>query len=83
MQFNKAKSTDTEAAFLDLFLLLSNGFVSSNIYDKRVDLDFGIVKFPLFWMVKFLVSLPMVFTFLNLFGLLEYNWLTAMFVTKR
>ena len=69
--------------FYICFLLISNGFVSSNIYDKRVDFDFGIVKFPIFRMVKFLVPLPMVFTFLNLFGLPEYNWLTAMFVTKR
>ena len=40
------KSTsDTEAPFLDLHLSISNGFVSSKIYDKR-DLDFDTVNFP-------------------------------------
>ena len=37
---------DTEAPFLDLHLSISNGFVSSKIYDKRDDFDFDIVKFP-------------------------------------
>ena len=36
----------TEAPFLDLHLSISNGFVSSKIYDKRDDLDFDIVNFP-------------------------------------
>ena len=31
---------------MDLHLLISNGFVSSKIYDKRDDLDFDIVSFP-------------------------------------
>ena len=39
-------TTDTEAAILDLHLSISNGFVSSKIYDKRDDFDFDIVKFP-------------------------------------
>ena len=34
--------------FLDLHLSISNGFVSSKIFDTRVDFDFGIVNFP-FW----------------------------------
>ena len=46
LQFNKANSTDTEAAFLDLHVLVSNGFASSKIYDKRDDFDFDIVTFP-------------------------------------
>ena len=32
--------------FLDLHLIISNGFVSSKIYDKRDDFDFDIVNFP-------------------------------------
>ena len=40
---NKDSFTDTEAAFLDLRLLISNGFVSSKIYDKRYDFVFDIL----------------------------------------
>ena len=43
---NKANTSDTEAPFLDLHLSISNGFVSSKIYDKRDDFDFDIVNFP-------------------------------------
>ena len=43
---NKAKTSDTEAPFLNLHLSISNGFVSSKIYDKRDDFDFDIVNFP-------------------------------------
>ena len=43
---NKANTSDTEALFLDLHLSISNGFVSSKIYDKRDDFDFDIVNFP-------------------------------------
>ena len=46
LQLNKANSTDTEAPFLDLHLSIANGFVSSKMYDKRDDFDFGIVNFP-------------------------------------
>ena len=46
MQLNKAKTSDTEAPFLDLHLSIFNGFVSSKIYDKRDDFDFDIVNFP-------------------------------------
>ena len=35
MQLNKTNSTDTEAAFLDLHLLICNGLVSSNTDGKR------------------------------------------------
>ena len=45
-QVNKANTSDTEAPFLDLHLSISNGFVSSKIYDKRDDFDFDIVNFP-------------------------------------
>ena len=46
LQLNKANISDTEAPFLDLNLSVSNGFVSSKIYDKRDDFDFDIVIFP-------------------------------------
>ena len=46
MQLNKAYTSDTEAPFLDLHLYISNGFVSSKIYDKPNDFDFDIVNFP-------------------------------------
>ena len=45
LQLNKANTSDTEAPFLDLHLSISNGFVSSKIYDKRDDFDFNIVNF--------------------------------------
>ena len=48
LQLNKANTSDTETPFLDLHLSISNGFVSSKIYDKRDDLDFDIVNFLFF-----------------------------------
>ena len=46
LQLNKANTSDTETPFLDLHLSISNGFVSSKIYDKRDDFDFDIINFP-------------------------------------
>ena len=46
LQLNKAYTSDTKAAFLDLHLSISNDIVSTNIYDKRDDFDFEIVNFP-------------------------------------
>ena len=46
LQLNKANTSDTEAPFLDLHSSISNGLVSSKIYDKRDDFDFDIVNFP-------------------------------------
>ena len=46
LQLNKTNTSDTEALFLDLYLSISNGFVSSKIYDKHDDFDFDIVNFP-------------------------------------
>ena len=43
LQLNEA---DTEAPCLDLQLPISNGFVSSKMYDKCNDFDFDIVNFP-------------------------------------
>ena len=45
LQLNKSNTSDTEAPFLDLHLSISNGFVSSKIYDKFDDFDFDIVNF--------------------------------------
>ena len=46
LQLNKAKVSDAEAAFFDLHLSISDGFVKTKIYDKRDDFDFDIVNFP-------------------------------------
>ena len=46
LQINKANSSDTEAWFLDLNLSITNGIVSSKIYDKRDDFNFEIVNSP-------------------------------------
>ena len=46
LQLNKANHSDTEAAFLDLHLSISNDIVSTKIYDKRDYFDFEIVNFP-------------------------------------
>ena len=46
LQLNKANTSDTEAAFLDLHLSISNDIVFTKIYDKRNDFDFDIVNFP-------------------------------------
>ena len=46
LQLNKANTSDTGAPFFDLHLSISNGFVSSKIYDKRDDFDFDMVNFP-------------------------------------
>ena len=45
LQLNKANTSDTEAAFVDLHLSISNDIVSTKIYDKRHDFDFEIVNF--------------------------------------
>ena len=60
LQLNKTNSSDTEAPFLDLNLSLTNGIVSSKIYDKRDDFNFEIVNFrwrcsslPFLWCIYF------------------------------
>ena len=63
-------SSDTEAPFLDLNLSITNGIVSSKIYDKRDDFNFELYSSP-FLMEMFLALLPMVYIFLSLFVLLE------------
>ena len=46
LQLNKANSSDTKAAFLDLHLSIVDGFIFCKIYNKRDDFDFEIVNFP-------------------------------------
>ena len=46
LQLNKANTSDTEAAALDLHLSISNEIASTKIYDKHDDFDFEIVNFP-------------------------------------
>ena len=45
LQLNKANTSDTKAAFLDLHSSTSNDIVSTKIYDKRDDFDFEIIIF--------------------------------------
>ena len=45
LQLNKANTSDTEAAFLDLHLPISNEKVATKIYDRRDNFDFEIVNF--------------------------------------
>ena len=45
LQLYKANTSDTEAAFLDLHLFITNEIVSTKMYDKRDDFDFEIVNF--------------------------------------
>ena len=68
LQLNKANSYNTEASFLDLDLSITNGIVSSNIYDKQDDFNFEISHF---WMEMFLAPLPMVYIFRSFFILRE------------
>ena len=59
LQLNKANASDTEAAFLDLHLSISNDIVSTKIYDKRDDFDFETVTISLnsFVLLEHLVML--------------------------
>ena len=45
LRINKSNTSDTEAAFLDLHLSISNDIVSTLNYDKRDDFDYEIVNF--------------------------------------
>ena len=46
LQRNKVNTSDTEAAFLDLHLSISDDIVSTKINDKHDDFNFEIVNFP-------------------------------------
>ena len=45
LQLNKANTSETEAAYLELHLSISYDIVSTKMYDKRDDFDFEIVNF--------------------------------------
>ena len=45
LHFDKANTSGTKAAFLDVPLSISNDIVSTKIYDKRDDFDFEFVSF--------------------------------------
>ena len=49
LQRNKANTSDTEAAFLDLRLSISNDIVSSKVYDKQDHLILKLSMFHLRW----------------------------------
>ena len=46
LQLDKANTSDTKAALIDLYLSISHDIVSTKINDKRDDFDFEIVNFP-------------------------------------
>ena len=46
LQLSKANSSDTETPILNLNLSITNGIVSSKIYDKRDGFNFEIANFP-------------------------------------
>ena len=77
LQLNKAYTSDTKAAFLNLHLFISNDIVSTKIYDKRDDFDFEIVNFPY---LDGGIPRPMESISLNSFVLLEH---LAMLLTSR
>ena len=47
LQLGGANVSDAEASFLDLHLSISDGFVKTEIYDKRGGFGFDVVRFPL------------------------------------
>ena len=47
LQLNKTNTSDTKVAFYTCILYISNGIVSTKIYDKRDDFGFEIVNFPI------------------------------------
>ena len=46
LQLKMANSSDNESPFLDLNLSITNGIVSSKIYDKRDNFNLEIINFP-------------------------------------
>ena len=62
VSLNKANSSDTEAPFLDLGLSITNGILSTKMYDKRDDYNFEIVNFHLL-MEMFIAPLTIVYTY--------------------
>ena len=69
IELNRAHSSDTEAPFY-LNLCISNGTVSTKIYDKRDDFDFDIFN-SLSWMAMSPDVPHMEYIYLNLLDSLE------------
>ena len=86
LQLNKGNASDTEAAFLDLNLLIHNDIVSTKMYDKRDDFNFDIVNFP--FLDGDVPQRPSygvyIYIYLNLFALPEHlrMLLTSIIVTN-
>ena len=76
LQLNKDNTSDTEAPFLDLYLSILNGFVSSKIDFDKVNFPFLDGDVPRSTSYGVYIS--------NLIGLLEYlvMWLISMPVIK-
>ena len=69
-KLNKASTSDKETSFQDLNIQVIGSDVHTSVYDKRDDFGFPIVNFP-GWVVMFLDSNLMVFTFLSLLGVAQ------------
>ena len=82
LQLNKANTSDTEAAFLDLNLSIHNDIVSTKLYDKRDDFNLILLIFRSLMAMSLNVPL-MVYIYLNLFALPEHlhMLLTSIIVT--
>ena len=48
IQLNNANSSNTETQFLDLNLSITNGIVTSKMYDLQDNFNYEIVNFPFF-----------------------------------
>ena len=46
LEIKETTETSSSASYLDLLLSVSNGILSTRLYDKRDDFDFRIVNFP-------------------------------------
>ena len=68
LHLNKANTSDTEAAFLDLHLSISNDIVSTKIYDKRDGFDFEIVNFPYLLLSPYLCFISLLYLDLYVLG---------------
>ena len=78
LQLNKANSSDTEGHSLDLNLCISNGTVSTKIYDKRDDFD--LVNFP--FLDGDVPGVPLMgYTYLNVLDSPELLQKSKIFVT--
>ena len=71
LQLNKANTSDTKTAFLDLHVSISHDIAFTKIYDKRDDFNLKLSISHL-KMVMFLALHPMESISLNSFVLLEH-----------